>query len=267
MRSFVIRTGLLLAVAWLGVAFVAAPRLIDRAYHGASWEPLNQLITGQDRFGVEYYQRRWLRFAAAATAAMGAPCCLIALTESKRFRDWCDRRWPPPSGDYDVPAWKRAAIALVASIYVGACAAHTLFGIELWPASAYQMYARLRPEPVADYWVVYGVTPGGVETPLTQVEYLHPFDPFRAFGALRRLWRDEGSPDRSEKLDAVCHGWLRRYESRRKARQHDGPELGGLRVYACSWTLMPDAANAGSPDERTLMAEAFLAGGEGKEPQ
>ena len=48
---------------------------------------------------------------------------------------------------------------------------------------------------------------------------------------------------------------LRRYEERRRAGQHDGPPLRGLRLYRLQWQLDLWGRNRDQPNQRDLLFE------------
>ena len=49
---------------------------------------------------------------------------------------------------------------------------------------------------------------------------------------------------------------LTRYEARRRAGQHDGPALRGVRLYLLRWRLVDRVPrNPDAPDERRLLLE------------
>jgi hypothetical protein len=58
-------------------------------------------------------------------------------------------------------------------------------------------------------------------------------------------------------LDKALWNCLNRYDALRKAGKHDGPELTGLRVYTCYWTLDPYGKTIEHPDKKVLVKEVL----------
>lgn len=136
----------------------------------------------------------------------------------------------------------------IAAILAGSAAA-IVTGRELWPFSPYPMFSALRRGPtVRDLWL-YGVLPGGDETPLSDRSAFHPFRLAQLKAALERL----APPARREALEDM----LARYEHRRIAGLHAGPGLVGLRVYRMTFECDDRAANRDRPLARELLAETL----------
>lgn len=55
-----------LVAAWLAMGMIVAPKIIREAYHGQSYDFLNNVIVGQDRFPVEFYLDKWNRLFVEA---------------------------------------------------------------------------------------------------------------------------------------------------------------------------------------------------------
>jgi len=143
---------------------------------------------------------------------------------------------------------RRALANLVIAAILAGSGAAIVTGRELWPFSPYPMFSALRRGPtVEDVWL-YGVLPGGDETPLSDRSAFHPFRLAQLKVALERL----APPARQEALADM----LARYEQRRRSGWHAGPELAGLRVYRLTFELDDRAANRERPLARELLAEA-----------
>jgi len=124
---------------------------------------------------------------------------------------------------------------------------------EHWPFSDYPMFASIHQKHALDNWYrVFGVTPEGREVPIRRYDELWPLDQSRLPLGIRRIAQTPGSEAR---VKSALEDILRRYEARRAARQHEGPEIHGIRLYSLSWDLEPYAANIDRPRARTLIAE------------
>ncbi len=69
-----------LASAWLAFAYRLAPGLIGSMYDRASLPVLNDMITGQNNFPVEFYLNAWLGVRGKATAAVLVAILLVVAT-------------------------------------------------------------------------------------------------------------------------------------------------------------------------------------------
>ena len=122
---------------------------------------------------------------------------------------------------------------------------------EHWPWSCYPMYSE--PEHGTTFTDVrlYGVLASDPTQEIslyTDERYLQPFDQTRMNEILRSTWTNRN-------IDSALWNCLTRYEGMRKAGKHDGPELAGLRIYNCFWTLDPYGKTIEHPDKKVKLAE------------
>lgn len=127
-------------------------------------------------------------------------------------------------------------------------------GREHWPFSPTPMYSHLNRDFVLDVPRIVGVRGDGVtaEFPLRETRYLAPFDQSRLGQALNVMLQ---APDGRTRVATALADCLARYEDRRRAGEHDGPRLSGLRLYHAHWRLDPAARNAEQPDGQDLVVE------------
>jgi hypothetical protein len=146
---------------------------------------------------------------------------------------------------------------ILVHLFIFAMVAGSLYDIvtsqEHWPFSDYPMFASIHRKHTLDNWYrVFGVTPDGREVAIIRYDELWPLDQSRLPLGIRRIAQTPGS---QERVRAALEDTLRRYEARRAAGQHGGPEIDGIRLYSQSWDLEPYAANLDRPRSRTLIAE------------
>jgi len=146
-----------------------------------------------------------------------------------------------------------ALIALV----IGGSAYDILTRQEHWPWSNYPMFAQVHRTRVLSWYRLYGVDEHDREIPLLKPAYLWPLDQSRLSIGLRAIAQQRGGDARLR--EAVANA-LDRYEERRRAGAHDGPELRGMRLYAVQWDVVPYAANFEQPSSRTLVADVMRSG-------
>jgi len=149
----------------------------------------------------------------------------------------------------------RARLVLVhvlIAFVLGGSAYDILTRQEHWPWSNYPMFAQVHRTPVLSWYRLYGVDDHDREIPLLNPAYLWPLDQSRLSVGLRAVAQQ---PDSGPRLREAVANALDRYEDRRRANAHDGPELRGMRLYAVQWTVEPYAANFDRPASRTLIAE------------
>ncbi|HEV2292802.1 MAG TPA: hypothetical protein VGR35_03050 [Tepidisphaeraceae bacterium] len=120
-----------------------------------------------------------------------------------------------------------------------------------WPFAAYPMFARVnKPEPFTSE-ELWGVTPDGREIPVTS-KMTGIMGTNRIRPSLFRLYR-HGQRTKNPKItqDALL-GLLRDYEQRRQRREHDGPQLIGMRFYQLKWDFDWWAKNRDAPQRAVL---------------
>jgi hypothetical protein len=122
---------------------------------------------------------------------------------------------------------------------------------EHWPWSCYPMYSEPEHGTTFDDVRLYGVLASDPTQEIslyTDERFLQPFDQSRMNEILRSTWAKPG-------FDKALWNCLNRYDALRKAGKQDGPELAGLRVYNCFWTLDPDGKTIEHPDKKVLLSE------------
>ena len=148
---------------------------------------------------------------------------------------------------------------LIANVLIAGVIGGSLYDIvmrtEHWPFSNYPMFSELYRTNVLRWPRLYGVIPEGGEVPIVSYEQLWPLDQSRLPIGLRALYAEPGSGAR---VREALRDVLRRYEERRVAGKHSGPELIGVRLYVVSWVVQPFASNLTAPIERRLIADATL---------
>jgi hypothetical protein len=160
---------------------------------------------------------------------------------------------PSGAGEHalDVSRRRRLLVYAVIAVILVGHAYDIVRQQEHWPFSNYPMWARLSKD-----WHVQAVVPVGVtddparpEVELSDPAYFAPM-PLHfqrlTFTSLRRP---------SARRDKVLDDYLRRYEQLRRADQHSGPALVGVRLYERYWDMNTRANNAATPDRTTLLYE------------
>jgi hypothetical protein len=146
---------------------------------------------------------------------------------------------------------------LLASLLTVGIAAGSAFDVvrdsEHWPFSQYPMFSTIDRSHEHRTLRLFGVVQGsGEEMPLTDFEYLYPFDQCRVSTAMGRLNGDTATKGR---VPAALADVYARYERRRAAGRHGGPPLQSVRLYRLRWELDADARNALHPDARELVLD------------
>ena len=126
----------------------------------------------------------------------------------------------------------------------------------VWLFSTYPMYSRLQTERAVTAYRLVGIrADSGAEEPLQARALLYPFDQARLGVAFLKM---SVAPDAEARLKEGDRDALRRYESRRLARLHDGPALKGVRLYKTRHNLDPWARNVSHPERRELLTEVTV---------
>lgn len=162
---------------------------------------------------------------------------------------------------------RRLLLANAAIIFIIAGSLFCLaFDREYWPFSPYPMYSEITEKGSVSGMRLYGVARGAPHREVSLFArsypesraYLEPFDRLRMGRALERLASRRDPETRRRLLERSLLDSLRRYEQLRRAGNHDGPRLQGMRMYDCHWRFDARARNADRPDSRTLIAEVKL---------
>jgi hypothetical protein len=152
-----------------------------------------------------------------------------------------------------MPTWRKTLVYAVLAVIVLGHLHEIVLQYEHWPFSNYPMWSR----PI-DSWDLYhqrmvGVTkgPDSHEVPLLK-PYFDPlpgrFLELHLAGIIRDGRKGDLKPAQQLTAD-----YLKRYEQRRLNKQHDGPELSGLRIYEDYWLMNNDASNKPTPGHVTLL--------------
>ena len=146
---------------------------------------------------------------------------------------WCGRNQchQPLSRGQSLCAYAAMLVFGVPSVLVA------LVGGEFWPFLDYRMYAEAKLSPEVDWLALVGRTTDGAEFPLEDERYIVPFGPtevLRALYTLDVLGEHDPTPARR-----ALAGLLTAYEERRRAGEHDGPQLRAVEVYRVWWTPPP----------------------------
>jgi hypothetical protein len=122
-----------------------------------------------------------------------------------------------------------------------------------WPFAAYPMFARVnKPEPFTSE-ELWGVTADGREIPITS-KMTGIMGTNRIRPSLFRLYREgQRANDPSIAQDAL-RGLMADYEVRRQRKEHDGPQLSGMKFYQLKWDFDWWAKNRDNP-QRTVLFE------------
>lgn len=152
-------------------------------------------------------------------------------------------------------ALRRALVLAGLAVLVLGTVHEVVTGAEHWPFSSYPMFSRpLQPDTEGgSVRTVFrlrliGVTTAGDTIPLRSDAWLAPFQEARLRVALRQL---EDDPPRLRRALADVAD---RYETRRAAGRHDGPELAAIRLERHAWAVEPGA----EPPVRFLGREVVL---------
>jgi len=159
------------------------------------------------------------------------------------------------------PARKRVVYTLIC-VLLGAHYAAIVGRLDHWPLSNYGMFARRRQASVSSL-VLMGVTPQGDEIRLQAHDYWRPYKSTKLAQCLReaksqdsrRVKRAGSGPAPRADLPAAVESLLDHYEARRRAGQHRGPPLAGLRLYDVTWRIDPSLANLDRPVRQELVCE------------
>ena len=129
-----------------------------------------------------------------------------------------------------------------------------LRGKDHWPFSSYPMYSRIERDTTVVRLHFYGVPEraGTPELPLQEMRFIEPFDRTRLGAALRRI---ERGPDAEPRLRQAAADVFARYERRRRAGEHEGPPLQGIRLYRLTWHVDPWVRNLDGPEGRELLLD------------
>jgi hypothetical protein len=150
---------------------------------------------------------------------------------------------------------------LAASTVIIALIASSVYCIvldtEYWPFSQYPMFSGVMREHSLSKPRVYGITHGQPprEIPMYSSDYIEPFDQSRFSSALMMIGSEPNSGRRQRLLKRALLDCLRRYEKLRRAEQHDGPPLRGVRLYHEHWQLDDHAQNVDQPNYRKKIAK------------
>ena len=122
-----------------------------------------------------------------------------------------------------------------------------------WPFAAYPMFARVnKPEPFTSE-ELWGITADGREVPITS-KMTGIMGTNRIRPSLFRLYREgQRKNDPSIPQDAL-RGLMADYEVRRQRKEHDGPQLSGMKFYQLTWDFDWWAKNRDNP-QRTVLFE------------
>jgi hypothetical protein len=147
---------------------------------------------------------------------------------------------------------RRSLVSVGLLLLIGIHAYENLIDHEHWPFCSYPMYSWLERERSVSAHRLAGILADGEETPIQANEYTYPLDQARFSDA---LWRIEREPDAKAREQSLLEDMLQRYERRRRAGDHSGPAIVGLRLYRTKHELRPWAENLVRPEHRDLLAE------------
>jgi hypothetical protein len=159
-----------------------------------------------------------------------------------------------------MPQRRRTIVTVALLAFVGIHAFENLIKSEHWPFCSYPMYSWVenRGSGVTSFRVS-GLLPSGEELRLQSEEYLFPFDQARLADSFREM---QSTPDHERRSREALASFLAVYEQRRREGKHDGPRLQQMRVYKTKHRLDPWARNLLAPEERELIADVTLEGGQ-----
>ena len=126
-------------------------------------------------------------------------------------------------------------------------------GRDFWPFLQYRMYAGQHSVETPFLQVqVHGVPadPARPEFFLKELDQIHPFRHTRLQGAF--YWLLRRHPRDRERVRPALAWLFDRYEERRAAGLHEGPQLRALKLYVVEWMLEPWARNASRPHKKLL---------------
>jgi hypothetical protein len=131
---------------------------------------------------------------------------------------------------------------------------------EDWPFSRYPMYSYPPPKELVAYRIAAVVGGGSAAEPEREVLLMdrRSFRPMTHLAVGSTLSRLDQRLDREAALDEALLQLAARYEAGRRAGKHDGEPLRRLRLYKLVWSVLPDAANSGTPDRRDLVREVTV---------
>jgi len=145
-------------------------------------------------------------------------------------------------------------VHLLIAVVLGGSAYDILTRQEHWPFSNYPMFAQIHRSSVLNWYRLYGVESDEREIPIVEPAYLWPLDQSRLSIGLKTVAEQADGP---AKLREAVNDALNRYDQRRRAGAHSGPELRGMRLYAVQWDVVPYAANLDHPVSRKLLVEVW----------
>jgi len=195
--------------------------------------------------------------ALAQLAVVVAIVTAIVLIPAVRKAIFAPTRFQGNSQPNLRPMQSRGLVAayIVIALIIGGSLFDMVRDTEHWPWSNFPMYSRLEDKGATfqDYRL-YGVpkaNPLAEFSLATDGRYTQPFDTSRLAEALAELANDP----RLHQGIADC---LRRYENLRKARAHNGPEIGALRLYRVTFKVDPYGRNTETPEEKTFIDQAVV---------
>jgi hypothetical protein len=122
-----------------------------------------------------------------------------------------------------------------------------------WPFAAYPMFARVNKAEPFTSEELWGVTPDGREIPITS-KMTGIMGTNRIRPSLMRLYLASQRANKPEVAEGALRGLLDDYESRRQRKEHDGPQLAGMKFYQLRWDFDWWAKNRDTP-QRTVLFE------------
>jgi hypothetical protein len=160
----------------------------------------------------------------------------------------------PAERNYNMARRRLILVHSVIAVLVLGSGFDIVTGREHWPFSPYPMFAGVRSRQFSR-WVIFGVIgkEGSKEISIQELPYRdHPIDVSRLQLFLVRV---RNKRDGRQLMEDAMTDYLVRYEKRRKAGEHPGPPLHGMRLYRLDWRLDAWARNRDTPERKMLVFE------------
>ncbi|HYP88603.1 MAG TPA: hypothetical protein VEQ59_10625 [Polyangiaceae bacterium] len=157
------------------------------------------------------------------------------------------------SNRFGMTVARRVTVTALLLLLIGAHLVDLVVDSEQWPFSNYPMYSWKETQHFIESQRLLGVrADNGQEISLQPREFTEPFDQSRLAEAFKQIDR---APDAAERWSKAMPNLFDIYERRRRAGQHSGPALRGMRAYFTRHELDPEARNLEHPEHRKLLAE------------
>jgi hypothetical protein len=252
-------------IAWLLVAGLLIPIVIEHAYSATSPSVLGDLMPRRTTLPLEHYLARGKEISLTVLLILAVGGLGLIAATRPAVQRCLDRRPTPSNTTPAAPGnWaplSRGRLLVVNAIIAVLIGGHLLSIVtrtERWPFSHYGMFSGLARPQLSARLLLYGVTDAG-DMPLRVSEHLQPFDDQRFRGAIQKMMR---RPNGEKAVARALRYAGARYERLRAIGAHHGPPLLAVKLVEASWARDEWARNTASPDSLRVLYEIRLGGNE-----